>query len=247
VGTSTLEGVTISEEGKAKDSATLNSSLKEFAAHLREQRAAVERIGRRKPADQQSSVAPQDKAGYEDYAEKTAMAKNLDPDLVKAVIDQESTWNPNAKPKINPDTGKPYSTATGLMQLVKGTAERFGVTDPTDPKQNIDAGTEYLRILAKMYGNDPRKMVAAYYLGEGDFAPYKNKDFEDWPKDARVHVRKVMDFYNARRVAKAQGNASLDKVEPGVYVDKNTGEFKDYRNPRKLKWGPDGTLVEDNG
>ena len=64
-------------------------------------------------------------------------AKNFDvnPLLVDSVIQVESNYNPFA---VSP------KGAQGLMQLMPGTAQRFGVTDSFDPKQNIEAGVRYL-------------------------------------------------------------------------------------------------------
>lgn len=56
--------------------------------------------------------------------------------------------------------------AQGLMQLMPGTARRFGVTDPWDPGQNIRGGAEYLDLLLRMFGEDPLLALAGYNAGE---------------------------------------------------------------------------------
>ena len=83
----------------------------------------------------------------------------VDPFLVKAVIRTESLFDPNAES----DAG-----ATGLMQLMPATAERFRVDpgDRNDPEQNIRAGTEYLRWLLDLFKGDSKLAVASYNCGE---------------------------------------------------------------------------------
>lgn len=81
----------------------------------------------------------------------------VDPFLVKAVIRTESMFDPRAES----DAG-----ATGLMQLMPATAERFRVDDRHDPEQNIRAGTEYLRWLLDLFKGDSTLAVASYNCGE---------------------------------------------------------------------------------
>ena len=78
--------------------------------------------------------------------------------------------------------------ARGLMQLMPATARRFGVTDSFDSRQNIFAGTRYLRILLDTYGDDVSLTVAAYNAGEGAVARYNGiPPF----RETRNYVRKV--------------------------------------------------------
>src|SRR3984957_9378962 len=82
---------------------------------------------------------------------------NMDPELVKAVISTESGWNPQAVSNKG---------AVGLMQLIPGTAQRFGVGNPFDPAQNVEGGTTYLKSLLDRYQGDLPKTLAAYNAGE---------------------------------------------------------------------------------
>lgn len=91
--------------------------------------------------------------------ERIAKEYGVDPKVVKAMIKQESNFNPNAVS---------HCGAKGLMQLMPGTAKDMGVKDVFDPEQNIRGGIKYLAMLLKRYGGDYRKAVAAYNGGMGN-------------------------------------------------------------------------------
>ncbi len=82
----------------------------------------------------------------------------VSPALVLAVIGIESAGKPSAVSGAG---------AQGLMQLIPATASRFGVTDSTDPAQNIKGGVAYLDWLLTEFDNDPLMVLAAYNAGEG--------------------------------------------------------------------------------
>ncbi len=88
--------------------------------------------------------------------EGAARQQNVDAKLLRAVMEQESGFRPCAISSRG---------AQGLMQLMPGTAERFHVTDPFDPKQNIDAGAKYLKQLLDQYKGDTSLALAAYNAG----------------------------------------------------------------------------------
>jgi soluble lytic murein transglycosylase-like protein len=100
-------------------------------------------------------VAPSDR--LDKIVREAAERHKVDPALVKAVISTESGWNPAAISRKG---------AVGLMQLVPGTAQRFGVGNPFDPAQNVEAGTTYLKSLLDRYNGDLKKSLAAYNAGE---------------------------------------------------------------------------------
>ena len=100
-------------------------------------------------------------------------------DLVRAIIQVESAFDNLAVSSAG---------ARGLMQLMPATARRFGVTDSFDPRQNIFAGTRYLRILLDTYGGDVSLSAAAYNAGEGAVARYNG--IPPFP-ETRNYVRKV--------------------------------------------------------
>ncbi len=90
--------------------------------------------------------------GY--YAKKYS----VDPNLALAMVKQESGGNRYAVSKVG---------AMGLGQLMPQTARRFGVTNPFDPRQNIEGMVRYLKFLQRKFHNDEVLMVAAYNSGEG--------------------------------------------------------------------------------
>src|SRR6185436_7354127 len=76
---------------------------------------------------------------------------------------QESTFKPGAMSNKG---------ARGLMQLMPGTAVRFGVTSIWDPKQNIEGGTRYMRFLLDKFNGDVQLALAGYNAGEGAVMKY---------------------------------------------------------------------------
>lgn len=89
---------------------------------------------------------------------KATLGTEVSPALALAVIAVESAGRADAVSSAG---------ATGLMQLIPATAERFGVTDATDPVQNIRGGVAYLDWLMKRFDRDPLMVLAAYNAGEG--------------------------------------------------------------------------------
>jgi hypothetical protein len=88
---------------------------------------------------------------------EAAQRHQVDPGLVRAVIAAESGWNSRAISRKG---------AVGLMQLIPGTAQKYGARNLFDPAQNIEAGTTYLKSLLVRYDNDLSKTLAAYNAGE---------------------------------------------------------------------------------
>lgn len=97
------------------------------------------------------------------YIVDSTSRHNVDPLLVYATMSQESSFKPKA---IS------YKGARGLMQLMPGTAARFGVTNIFDPKQNIEGGVKYLRFLLDTFKGDVKLTLAGYNAGEGAVMKY---------------------------------------------------------------------------
>jgi hypothetical protein len=91
-------------------------------------------------------------------AEKYDLAKfNVGPEFVEAVIQVESNYSPSAVSRKG---------ALGLMQLMPGTAKRFGVRNSFDPAQNLEGGIQYLKFLLETFSGDVNLTLAAYNAGE---------------------------------------------------------------------------------
>lgn len=93
---------------------------------------------------------------YDEIIERHAATYGVSPDLVRAVMQVESAFNPYARSSKG---------ALGLMQLMPSTAIEMGVRNPFDPEQNIRGGVAYLRQLLNKYGNDLTLALAAYNAG----------------------------------------------------------------------------------
>lgn len=87
----------------------------------------------------------------------------VDPLLLYSVMHQESSFKSHA---VSP------KGARGLMQLMPGTAIRFGVTNIFDPKQNIEGGARYLRFLTNRFNGELSLILAGYNAGEGAVEKY---------------------------------------------------------------------------
>ena len=122
---------------------------------------------------------------FADFIAASATTHGVAAELVASVIAVESNFNPNAVS---------VKSARGLMQLMPETAARFGVKNIFDPKQNIDAGTQYLKELLLRYKGDLRLTLAAYNAG-----PDRVEQFRTVPpyRETRDYVRRVTDKFNA--------------------------------------------------
>jgi soluble lytic murein transglycosylase-like protein len=107
----------------------------------------------------------------------------IDPRFIHAVIWQESKYKPKALS---------HAGAQGLMQLMPGTARRFGCTDPDDMAANIEAGTKYLSWLLKRFNGDVKLALAGYNAGEGAVAKYNGVPPYN---ETQNYVRKIVANY----------------------------------------------------
>jgi Zn-finger nucleic acid-binding protein len=108
----------------------------------------------------------------------------VDPYLIFCVMAQESSFNSRA---LSP------KGARGLMQLMPGTAARFGVRNSADPAQNISGGTRYLKQLLKMFNGRVDLVLAGYNAGEGSVMKYGHR--VPPYRETRNYVRRISARY----------------------------------------------------
>jgi hypothetical protein len=125
---------------------------------------------------------------YDELIAQSAARNGVDPNLVVAVMRQESGFNPRARS---------YKGASGLMQLMPATAQRFGVTNIFDAAQNIEGGTRYLRFLLDQFNGDVKLVLAGYNAGENAVvnSGYRIPRY----KETQNYVRSITARYDATK------------------------------------------------
>ena len=103
-----------------------------------------------------AAVSVRDRRELDELIETHARSQSLDPDLVRAVVAVESSYDPTARSRKG---------AMGLMQLMPATAQSLDVADPYDPEENLRGGTAYLRRMLDRFGGDLELALAGYNAG----------------------------------------------------------------------------------
>ncbi|GHV44695.1 lytic transglycosylase [Synergistales bacterium] len=117
-------------------------------------------------------------------ASRYADEYNIDEELIRALIQVESGWKPDAVS---------IKGARGLMQLMPRTASMLGVEDSFDPEENIGGGVKYLSQLTDKYRGDIEKALAAYNAGPAKV------DKGVMPTETSRYVKNVMALYHRYR------------------------------------------------
>jgi len=120
------------------------------------------------------------------YIVDSSRRYRIDPLLIYAQMHQESSFKLRALS---------HKGASGLMQLMPATARRLGVTNIYDPKQNIEGGVKYMRMLLDMFGQDVSLALAGYNAGEGAVMKY---GYQIPPyNETREYVRRISARYGS--------------------------------------------------
>jgi hypothetical protein len=122
------------------------------------------------------------------YILESGKRNGVDPVLLYAQMHQESSFKRGA---ISP------KGARGLMQLMPGTAARFGVNNIFDPKQNIEGGARYMRFLLDHFDGDVSLALAGYNAGEGAVLKYGRR-IPPY-RETQEYVRRISQRYSQMR------------------------------------------------
>lgn len=157
---------------------------------------------------------------------------SVDPLLLYAIMHQESTFKPRALS---------HKGARGLMQLMPGTAVRFGVTNIWDPKQNIEGGTRYMRFLLDKFDGNVQLALAGYNAGEGAVMKY---GYRIPPyNETQEYVRRISKRYSLIRDPLAARYANnLTAAQVAVVQGKESKPLTIYERSVSMVQLPDGRL-----
>ncbi|HLN97348.1 MAG TPA: lytic transglycosylase domain-containing protein [Pyrinomonadaceae bacterium] len=167
----------------------------------------------------------------DNYILESGRRNSVDPLLLYAIMHQESTF----KPRAISNKG-----ARGLMQLMPGTAVRFGVTSIWDPKQNIEGGTRYMRFLLDTFDGDVKLALAGYNAGEGAVMKY---GYRVPPySETQEYVRRISKRYDLIRDPLAYRNANSLTREQIAANQKESAPLTIYERSVFAVRLPDGRL-----
>lgn len=137
--------------------------------------------------DEYGAKVSNDESSFDYIIEEAAREKEVPFHLIKAMIQVESSFDPNAISKKG---------AMGLMQIMPQSAEDLNISDPFDPKENIMGGTTYLKAMMTRFKGELELAIAAYNAG-----PTAVEKYSDIPpyQETIEYVEKVMAIYRRYR------------------------------------------------
>jgi hypothetical protein len=167
----------------------------------------------------------------DNFIVESGRRNSVDPLLLYSIMHQESSFKPRALS---------YKGARGLMQLMPGTAARFGVSNIWDPKQNIEGGARYMRFLLDLFSGDVRLALAGYNAGEGAVMKYR---YQVPPySETREYVRRIGYRYSMIRDPQAAANANVLAAGGQLTQQKDPTPLHVYERSVFMARLPDGRL-----
>ena len=132
-----------------------------------------------------------------------AMKNDISPELVAAVVKQESRFVP---------TARSHRGAQGLMQMMPKTGRWMGATNLMNPADNVKAGAKYLRYLTDRFDGDRTKIIAAYNAGEGNVRRFGGippfKETQSYVKKVKANEQEFKDQMSGKVQTADLGSAS---------------------------------------
>jgi soluble lytic murein transglycosylase-like protein len=179
---------------------------------------------------------------YEPLIVSTAQRYNVDPRLLWTIAYLESRFRKDA---VSYKNGKPC--AYGMMQFTVATARRYGLTNPYNPKESIDAAARYVQDLQTRFGPHPELILAAYNAGEGTVEAFRNGKKLVLPNNKVVNpraLRRGIPPYNETRHYVAQGGIIYGKLTRAAFFQETTSVYKSspQRNSMRVNAGRQGSF-----
>lgn len=199
--------------GPASAAGSLTGSVQSFSDILE---TLVTNLQSTEAGGNAASNIPGSTINLDEIFRKAADTYNVPVELLKAVAKAESNFDPAAES---------HAGAKGIMQLMPGTANALGVTDPFDPEQNIMGGAKYLSQQLVRYDGNAVLALAAYNVGPGNVAKYNGvPPF----KETQNYISKVMAYAGESITAgettfPTAGETTLPGVTNAIDMD-----IKDY-------------------
>ena len=176
-------------------------------------------------------LVPVPSADLEPLIQRQSDSQNLDPKLVKAVIQVESGYNHKALSNKG---------AMGLMQLMPDTANLFNVRNAFDPEENLRAGTRYLRQLLNRFAGRLELALAGYNAGPG--AVEKHRGVPPYA-ETRDYVKQVMMLYRGDRGGLGGAFAPLRFAAASPGIAAGSPALPENRRKPRLVRGPNNRLL----
>jgi hypothetical protein len=170
-------------------------------------------------------------AKVDSYIVESGKRNGVDPVLLYAIMHRESSFKPYAVS---------YKGARGLMQLMPGTAARFGVRNIFDPSQNVEGGARYVKFLLERFGGDVRLALAGYNAGEGAV-----DKFSGVPpyRETQEYVRRIGERYALMRNPEAARAAQASTLARATAANNAAPVESLYERSAYAVRLPDGRLM----